>query len=52
MQIDFHLLENEWNNIVWLRLFYDLHSTKQSKTEKHKTNFESNQNATSRCSCK
>ena len=33
VQIGFHPLENEWNNIVWLRLLYDLHSTKQSKTE-------------------
>jgi len=28
MQIDFHLLENEWNNIVWIILFYDLRSKK------------------------
>lgn len=33
MQIGFHPLENEWNYVVWLLLFYDLQGRKQSTTK-------------------
>lgn len=32
-QIGFHPLENDWNYVVWLLLFHDLNSRRQSKTK-------------------